>query len=71
LRSAITTALETEAFRLRHGQIHEEFTARRDQALEDLRQHAAARDVALIRTPLGWALAPMHEGQVIDSDAFQ
>lgn len=36
-----------------------------------MRKRAAERDVALIRTPLGLALAPLREGQVIDSDAFQ
>jgi predicted ATP-dependent protease len=71
LRTSITAALETEEFRQRHQQIHEEFSTRRDQALEDLRRRAAEKDVALIRTPLGLALAPMREGNVIDSDAFQ
>ena len=71
LRTSITAALETEEYRQRHQQIHEEFNTRRDQALEDLRKRAAERDVALIRTPLGLALAPLREGQVIDSDAFQ
>ena len=71
LRTSITAALETEEYRQRRQQIHEEFNTRRDQALEDLRKRAAERDVALIRTPLGLALAPMREGQVIESDAFQ
>lgn len=71
LRTSITAALETEEYRQRRQQIHEEFNTRRDQALEDLRTRAAARDVALIRTPLGLALAPMREAQVIDSDAFE
>jgi predicted ATP-dependent protease len=71
LRSAITAALETEEYRQHREQIQEEFNRRRDQALEDLRKRAADREVALIRTPLGMALAPIREGQVIDADAFQ
>jgi len=71
LRTSITAALETEEYRQRHQQIHQEFTTRRDQALEDLRGRAAERDVALIRTPLGLALAAMRDGQVIESEAFQ
>lgn len=70
LRTAITAALETEEYRQRRQQIHDEFNARRDKALEDLRDRAAQQDVSLIRTPLGLALAPMHQGQVIDSNAF-
>ncbi len=70
IRIAITAALETEEYRQRHQQIHDEFTTRRDKALEELRDRAAQRDVALIRTPLGLTLAAMRDGQVIDSDAF-
>jgi predicted ATP-dependent protease len=71
LRTAVTAALETEEYRQHHQQIHEAFSTRRDQALEDLRKRAADRDVALIRTPLGLALAPMRNGEVVDTDAFQ
>jgi len=71
LRTAVTAALETEEYRQHHQQTHEEFNKRREQALEDLRTRAAERDVALIRTPLGLALAPMRKGEVVDTDAFQ
>jgi predicted ATP-dependent protease len=71
LQTAVTAALETEEYRRHHQEIHEEFSTRRDEALEDLRRRAAERGVALIRTPLGLALAPMREGQVIDTEAFQ
>jgi predicted ATP-dependent protease len=71
LRTAVTAALETDEYRQHHQQIHEEFSTRRDEALEDLRKRAVERDVALIRTPLGLALAPMRNGEVVDTDAFQ
>ena len=71
LRTAVTSALETEEYRQHHQETHNEFSTRRDQALEELRKRAAERDVALIRTPLGLALAPMRNGEVVESDAFQ
>lgn len=71
LRTAISTALEAEEFRHRCQRIHDAFNARRDAALEDLRQQAAQQSVALVRTPLGFALAPMRKGEVIDAAAFQ
>ena len=71
LRTAISAALETDEYRQRHQQIHEEFSTRRDKAVDDLRDRAAQRDVALIRTPLGLTLAPVRQGQVIDSGAFE
>jgi predicted ATP-dependent protease len=71
LRTAITTALEADEYRQRHQELHKEFEARRDQVLEDLRTRAAARNVALVRTPLGLALMPIRDGHIIDEEAFQ
>jgi predicted ATP-dependent protease len=71
LRTAISAALETEEYRRQRQQIHDGFQARRDQALEDLRRRAADYQIALIRTPLGWALAATRNGEVIDPNAFE
>ena len=71
LRTAITAALETEEYRQRRQQIHEEFDNRRDKGFEELRNRAALQGVALVRTPQGLALAPMRQGQVIDPEAFE
>ncbi len=71
LRTAITSALETDEYRQRHQQIHDEFNARRERTFEDLRARAAQRDVALVRTPMGLALGPMTGGEVIDAEAFE
>lgn len=71
LRGAITAALDSEDLRQRSQQIHEEFSTRRDRALEDLRERASRQDVALIRTPVGLGLAPMQHGDVIDVKAFE
>jgi predicted ATP-dependent protease len=70
LRTAITAALETEEYRARLQEIEEELSERRDKALAELRERAAGQDVALIRTPLGFALAPMRQDHVLDADAF-
>lgn len=70
LKTAISAALDTDEYRQRHQQIHGEFEGRRDRALEELRGRAAQRDVGLIRTPLGLALAPMRDGNVVEPDAF-
>ncbi len=71
LRTAITSALETDEYRQRHQQIHGEFNARREKAFEDLRDRAAQRDVALVRTPMGLVLAPMANGEVVDAETFE
>ncbi len=71
MRAAIGAALETEEYRQNYQEIHDEFNTRRDEALEALRQRAAARDVALIRMPSGLALTPVRDGKVVDADAFK
>jgi len=41
------------------------------EAFEELRAKAEAQDVAILRTPMGFALAPMHEGNVIKPEVFE
>jgi len=71
LQTAITAALETDEYRQRHQQLHDEFNTRREQAFEELRVRAAQRDIALVRTPMGLGLAPMAQGEVIAPEAFE
>jgi predicted ATP-dependent protease len=70
LRTAVSAALETEEYRQRHQQIDQEFNERRQTALTELGRRAAERGVALIQTPMGFALAPMREGHPLDADDF-
>jgi predicted ATP-dependent protease len=71
LRTAVSAALETDEYRRRHQQIDQEFTERRQTALTELGRRAAERGVALIQTPVGFALAPMREGHPLDADDFE
>ncbi len=71
LRTAITTALESDEYRQQHQQIHDEFNRRREKTFDDLRERAAKQGVALLRTPIGLALAPMTNGDVLAADAFE
>jgi predicted ATP-dependent protease len=70
LRTAISAALETDEYRQRHQQIDQEFNARRQTALTELGRRAAERGVALIQTPVGFALTPMRDGHPLDADDF-
>ena len=71
LRTAVSAALETDEYRQRHVQIDQEFNERRQTALTELGRRAAGRGVALIQTPVGFALAPMREGHPLDSDDLE
>jgi predicted ATP-dependent protease len=71
LRTAVSSALETDEYRRRHQQIDQEFNDRRQNALTELGRRAAERGVAMIQTPAGFALAPMRDGHPLDTDDFE
>ncbi|RMF84116.1 MAG: ATP-dependent protease, partial [Nitrospinota bacterium] len=71
LRTAIPAAFESEDYRTRRQVIEEEFKERQEQALEELRKQAQERGIALMRTPMGLAFAPMREEKVLGPEEFQ
>ncbi len=70
LRVALPAALQSEDTLSRRRIIDEEVRSERDGALEALNQKAAAQNIAILRTPSGYALAPMHEGRVVKPEVF-
>jgi lon-related putative ATP-dependent protease len=71
LRTAISTAFESDNYRRRRQDIEEEFRERQDRALTDIQRRARERGLALIRTPMGLAFAPTRGGEVISPEEFQ
>jgi len=71
LRAALPAAFEREDYRARREVIEEQFKHRNEEAFGALQHKAEAKNIALIRTPLGLGLAPMHNGEVIQPDVFQ
>jgi lon-related putative ATP-dependent protease len=71
LRAAIPAAFESEQLRNRKDALEAELKERREAALVDFERRAAARSVALLRTPIGVGLAAMHDGKVIERDALE
>jgi lon-related putative ATP-dependent protease len=70
LRVAIPAAFESADYRTRTQILEKQLEEAREQELERVRKHAEARSVALLRTPLGLAFAPVKDGEVLDPDAF-
>jgi lon-related putative ATP-dependent protease len=71
LRTAIPATFESEHYRTRRQEIEEEFRERQEKALADIQRQAQERGLALMRTPMGLAFAPMRGGQVISPEDFQ
>jgi hypothetical protein len=71
LKTAIPAAFDTEDYRARRQAIDEEFKEKQEHAFEELAEKAKKKSVALVRTPVGLALAPMMDSEVISPEVFQ
>jgi hypothetical protein len=68
LRPALSAAFESEEYQSRRQSIEDEFKERSEHAFGELRSRAGAVGLALLKTPLGWAFAPVSEGRVLSPD---
>jgi lon-related putative ATP-dependent protease len=71
LRATLPAAFESEEFRTRKSQLEDELKGRHEKELSALRKHAEQRGVAVLRTPMGFAVAPMMGGEVVTPDVFE
>ncbi|HXF53263.1 MAG TPA: ATP-binding protein [Hyphomicrobiaceae bacterium] len=70
LRTSVPTMFESEDYQARRRAIEEEFRSSNEEALEALNRKAQAQNIAILRTPMGFAMAPMHEGKVVKPEVF-
>ncbi|MFQ5954520.1 MAG: Lon protease family protein, partial [Kiloniellales bacterium] len=71
LRSAIPAAFESDDYRTRRDMIEEEVKEQQDKLVSAVAEEATERDIALVRTPLGFTFAPTSDGKVVSPEAFQ
>ncbi|MCB1378215.1 MAG: AAA family ATPase [Alphaproteobacteria bacterium] len=70
LIAAIPAMFESEDYRNRRKAIDDDFESVQEGAFDDLRKRAQAQDIAILRTPMGFALAPVRDGQVVKPEVF-
>ena len=70
LKSALPAVFQGEDYQRRQAAIEESFQKRQGEAFSTLRDKAAEKDIAILRTPLGFALAPTKNGEVVPPDEF-
>ena len=70
LRIAIPAAFDRDEYRARRDALEQQLRQRQEQAFGGLQQRAQGKNIALLRTPMGLALAPMRDGKVMPPDAF-
>ena len=71
LAGAIPAALESEEHRVRAQAAEHEAIDHYNQIVQQVADKALSQHVQLIRTPGGFALAPLRDGQVLSPDEFE
>ena len=69
-QSGIQSAFESDDYHHRRAAIDEEFREKQGGSVEDLQERARAENIALMRTPMGLALAPVSDGEVMSPEVF-
>ncbi|MDI9628941.1 MAG: AAA family ATPase [Acidobacteriota bacterium] len=69
-RASIAALFESDEYRNRAEQIDTEITEQQHQAFESLGADAAAQQIALIQTPMGFSLAPVTNEEVMTNEQF-
>ena len=70
LKVALPSAFERDDYRARRDVLDQEFKKRTDDAFTALQQRAKQKNITLVRTPMGVALAPTHGDEVIRPEDF-
>jgi lon-related putative ATP-dependent protease len=71
LRSAITSAFESDTYAARKRVIEQEVKERQQKALEELQKEAEKKGIGLVQTPTGLVLAPVRDGEILAPDEFE
>jgi lon-related putative ATP-dependent protease len=71
LRAALPAAFERDDYRARREVIEQQFRGRNEQAFGELQRRAEQRGIAMLRTPMGLALAPRRDGKVLTPELFE
>ena len=70
LKVALPALFESEDYQGRRTAIDQEFQAKQGEAFTKLGDKAATANLALLRTPMGFMIAPVRDGKVIPPDEF-
>ena len=70
LRAALPAAFERDEYRARREAIEQQFKQRSEVAFGALQSRAESKNITLLRTPMGLALAPTRDGKVLAPELF-
>jgi lon-related putative ATP-dependent protease len=70
LQIAVPAGFESEEYQARRAAIEQTFGQKQEEAFRKLQEEASERSIAVIRTPVGFTLAPVRDGQVLKPEVF-
>ncbi|MBZ0162214.1 MAG: AAA family ATPase [Notoacmeibacter sp.] len=70
LRSALPAVFESEGYQSRRQAIDDEIQGSQESAFSQLNKESEASNIAILRTPVGFAMAPARNGKVIPPEEF-
>ena len=72
-RAAVTfdRLLQSDDYAIGRQLLEEELKQAHDSILDDLKRRAESQNIALVKTPDGFVLAPMHDGRVVKTEVFR
>ena len=70
LRTGIPAAFEADEYRTRRQEIEGELSERQEHAMQTVGEHAKQQNIGLLRTPAGFAFAPLSGDEVMPPDKF-
>jgi lon-related putative ATP-dependent protease len=71
LHGVIPEVFDSDEYRTRSQAIEDEFSERKEQAIGAVQEQADEKKIALMRTPTGFTLAPIRDGEVINPEEYE
>jgi lon-related putative ATP-dependent protease len=68
---ALPALFESDDYKARRSAIDQDFEEAQEKAFSAINEKARAKSIAIMRTPVGFAFAPMQQGQVIKPEDFE
>jgi lon-related putative ATP-dependent protease len=71
LKTALPAVFESEDYQTRRGAIDRVFQSKQGEAFSALQEKATAKNIIILRTPMGFALAPAQDGKPVPPEEFR
>ena len=71
LLHAVPAAFQSDEYRIRAQEITDDYKGREERVFTELNEEAESQGIAILRTPVGFTLAPRRDGEVLGPAEFQ